>query len=49
MAARQNQFNLGKENCIELQGMVSCLPFILLPGLFEIIAQSADGTAKLFL
>ena len=41
MSAQQNQLNLGKENCIPLQGMVSCL--------FEIVTQSADGTAKLFL
>ena len=36
MAAHQNQINPGTENCIPL------------PGLFEIVAQSADGTAKLF-
>ena len=48
MAAQQNQINLGKENGIPLKGMVSCLRFfILFPGLFEIIAQSAHGTAKL--
>ena len=51
MAAQQNQINLGNENCVPLQGMVSCLSFILFPGLFvfEIVAHSPDGTAKLFL
>ena len=49
MAAQQNQINLGNESCVPLQGMVCCLAFILFPGLFEIVAQSADGTAKLFL
>ena len=49
MAAQQNQIKLGRENSISLQGMVSCLPFLLFPGLIEIVAQSADGTAKLFL
>ena len=32
MAAQQNQINLGKENLILLQAMVSCLPFLLFPG-----------------
>ena len=49
MAAQQNQINLGNENCVPLQGAVSCLSLILFPGLFEIVAHSADGTAKLFL
>ena len=46
---KQNQINLGKENCIPLQGMWAAFLFISPPGLFEIVAQSADGTAKLFL
>ena len=45
MAAQQNQINLGKENLIPLQVMGSCLPFLLFPGLFKIIAQSAYGSA----
>ena len=31
MDAQQNQINLGKENMIPLQVMVSCLPFIIIP------------------
>ena len=31
MVAQQNQINLGKENCIPLQGMVSCLPSYITP------------------
>ena len=31
MAAQQNQITLGKENCIPLQGMVSCLPHYIIP------------------
>ena len=45
MAAQQDQINMGKENLIALQVMGSCLPFLLFPGLFEIIAQSAYGSA----
>ena len=48
MAAQYNQINLVKENCIPLQGIESCLPFYLLPGLFEITAQSAHGAAIFF-
>ena len=42
---KQNQFNLGKQNMFLLQEMGSCLPVLLYPGLFEIIAQSAYGLA----
>ena len=45
MAALQNQINLGKENLILLQVIVSRLPFLLFPSLFEIIARSAHGSA----
>ena len=31
MAAQQNQINLGKKYCIPLQGMVSWLPFYIIP------------------
>ena len=41
MASEQNQINLGNEHCIPLIVMVSCLPAILFPGLFGIIARSA--------
>ena len=46
--AQKNQINLGLENLILLQGMLSCLPFLLFPGLFEIIAQSAHRSAISF-
>ena len=46
----KNQNNLGKENCIfHCKELRAAFIFILFPGLFEIVAQSADGTAKLFL
>ena len=36
MAAQQNQINQGKENCVPLQGMVSYLPFYIIPRYFLI-------------
>ena len=45
MAAQQNQINLGKEYCIPLQSMVNWLPFLLFPGPFDIIIQSALESA----
>ena len=44
---KQNNINLGKGNFIPLQGLWATSLFITFPGLFEIIAQSADGTAIL--
>ena len=44
MAAELNQMNLGKENRIPLQGMVSCFPFYIIPR-----SISANGTAILCL
>ena len=45
MAAQQNQINLGKENLIPLQVWCAASLFLLFPGLFEIIAQSAHVSA----
>ena len=45
MAAQQNQINLGKVNLILLQVIGSGFPFFIIPGLFQIIAQSAYGLA----
>ena len=49
MVAQHNQISLGKENCISLQGVWDASRFKLLPGLFKIVAKSADGSAILFL
>ena len=43
-----SQINLGKETCITLQRMVNRFLFILFPGLFSTIAQSAKRSAKHF-
>ena len=45
MAAQQNQINLEKVNLILLQVIESGFPFFIIPGLFQIIAQSANGSA----
>ena len=49
MVAQQNQINPGKDYCIPLQGMMSCLGLLYYSGLFGIIAQAALGYAKQFL
>ena len=49
MATQQNQISLRKENCTLLKGIVAAFLFRVFHGLFEVIAQSARGTATLFL